>query len=144
MKHPRLVAGLWFAAAGALLPALWFLPSAMHRHWTLWFLYLALPGIAAGISGSLLGHRILDARWRGGGWRAALRGTLVALVAFAIFAPCFAAVYALTELPEAHVNVFGLAMAVLGVGLLMTGVMTLPLGGLCGWLLYLVVRRRGG
>ena len=139
-RSPRVVAGVWFAVAGFMPAAIWFLPS-MTQHtdgWTVVWV-IALPTGLAGVTGSVLGSSILTRPASPG--RAVLRGAFVALIAcvvgalfYALFSP------RVTKSWATPGDVIGVMGMVLIVGVIATGWILVPIGGVAGLLLYLVAR----
>jgi len=140
-RSPRLVAGVWFATAGFIPIALWFLPSVIRQSDLVAFvLVILLPTLVAGIGGSWIGGAIL--RRPRGGLRAVLRGMMVPLGSFVIFAPLYGIGSALTQPRTDGLIKQAIAQTymVLFVGLIATGWVLAFVGGMAGLLLHLASR----
>jgi len=137
---PRALAALVFGGAALLLTGLWFGPILVRRAEPVsWLLYAGLPGIAAAVSGGLLGRPLVCRRGPGGDGPAFLRGAAIALVALLLFAPLYAGVLKVTE--PGWTSVAGLTVLVLEFGALALGWALVLVGGLAGWGLHRWARR---
>ena len=137
---PRSLAALVFGGAALLLTGLWFGPILVRSADPVsWLLYAGLPGIAAAVSGALLGRPLLRRRGPGGDGMAFLRGAAIALVALFLFAPLYASVVKVTE--PGWTSVVGLTVLVLEFGALALGWALVLVGGLAGWGLHRWARR---
>lgn len=139
-RWPRTLAGITFGAAGVLLTAAWFLPTAVRNQDPVaLLLYVGLPGVAAAAAGAAFGGPLLDAtRVRTPG-AAAVRGALVATLAILIFAPLFALVF--TWANPGRTTVLGLTAAVLIFVALVVWWVVVMVGALLGWLLFWIGSR---
>jgi len=138
--HPRGWAACWFGLWGMLVASALYLAPSVSRGPISVLLYVLLPALAAAAAGSFSGARILSARTASGSMSISL-GILVAVEAYALFGPLFAAGYVLTD-PQGVSSPIGLVFAVLTVGFVATAPLSLPAGALAGWTLFLVGRRR--
>lgn len=84
----RSIAALWFAAFAATATFLFFLPLSMSTHAVI--LYIVLPSLAAGIAGYIWGGAILDPSRVQNDGQAVLRGCLLGVATFVIFALLYA------------------------------------------------------
>ena len=140
--HPRITAGVWFLMFGLLPPSLWFLPSIVKRHdLQSLFLFVLLPAMTAFVAGATWGFRILDLHLGRTQLLAFLHGIIVAIIAFLIWVPSFAALFPLIETEGKVTNIIAFAVGVFYVGLLATGWALGLLGGLGGWILYVITRK---
>lgn len=92
----RAFAGFWFMGAAALVVLPIIVPfataaesSSESTYYLIWF--VCSPLLMAGLVGFLLGGSILEARRDGSGWRAALRGLFIAVIAYLLYAVVFSA-----------------------------------------------------
>lgn len=138
----RADAGMWFMAAG-IVPVLFVsllfrsYPSdfsggqnSLDVEFALWFIFF--PLLITGITGSLIGASILDAQKVRSGWWAALRGLLVAIVAFLLSTVLISFWVATDE----YQSFAGTLVIMLGVGLMVVGWLVAITGVFAGWLLY--------
>jgi len=143
-RSPRVVAGAWFTVAGFLPVSLWLLPPIIQqRDPAAFVLVILLPLAATGLSGAWLGAAILQRRL--GGFRACLRGIGVALGGFVLLLPLYsiASVVMEPKMAGSLGEILVQTVLALTVGLLVTGWLFLPFGGLAGLLLYWIARRGG-
>jgi len=144
-RSPRLVAGIWFAIAGAFPSLAWFLPSVMQDADVGIFLsFVGLPIALAWIAGAWIGAAILR---RGTGMvHAMLRGMGVLLLAYALLAPCYGLLNVLQRPHTPHfVNAILMeTYMVLFIGLVAVGWILVIIGGVAGLLLCVVVRWASG
>lgn len=129
---------------GLIPPSLWFLPSIVKRHdLPSLFAWVLLPAMAAFVAGATWGFRILDLHRKRTHLLAFLHGMVVAIIAFLIWAPSFAALFPFFEVEGGLkvTNIIGFAVWVLYVGLLATGWVLCLLGGFGGWILYVITRK---
>ena len=138
----RAYAGMWFMAAG-IVPVLYvsslFLsfPSgfsgeqnSLDVEFALWF--MIIPLLITGMMGSLFGASILDTQKVRSGWRAALRGLLVAIVAF-LLSTVLISVWIASDEYQSFVPTL---IMMFGVGLMVVGWLVAITGVFAGWLLY--------
>ncbi|MEX2498475.1 MAG: hypothetical protein WD397_06325 [Wenzhouxiangellaceae bacterium] len=136
----RAIGAVWFAGWAMLAAGLMYLHPVVASGRVLeGVLFVVLPGLAALPVGAWLGPRFLDLRIAGP-WKSAGFGLLVAMLAHVVFAPLFAFGWWLTE--PGDTSVLAVAWATASFGFLMVGPITLPVGALAGWLLYLIGRYR--
>jgi hypothetical protein len=122
----RAIAALWFAAFAALATLLFFLRLVMAPHAVI--LYVVLPSLAAGIAGYGWGGAILDPlRVRNYG-RALLRGFVVGVATFVIFAALYACGLPILEGERSLGRVGSLFLLTLMLGIIMGG----PLAAITG------------
>jgi hypothetical protein len=82
----RILAGFWFlTAAGLMLVPLFILTGDFANNKSFFWTWLS-PLLISAVVGSLLGAGILDAQKNRNGWNAALRGFLVAVISFLLYA----------------------------------------------------------
>lgn len=122
----RPLAAVWFAAFGALSTFLFFLRLAMAPHAIV--LYIAMPSLAAGISGYIWGGAILDSSKTRTYGQSVLRGFLVGAGTFAIFAVLYSFGVTLLEGEWSLIRVRGIFLFTLTFGILMGG----PLAAVTG------------
>jgi hypothetical protein len=140
LRRPRLIAALAFGGAGALLPAMWFLPTILRNHDGLaLLLYVGLPGLAAAAAGAALGPPILDTSHPPSQGSAVLRGAGIASVALLGFAPLFAVVFAWPA--PGRTTILGLTAAVLLFSVIAVWWVAALVGGLVGWMLQRLATR---
>ena len=146
----RALAGFWFMASAALLiiPIFIFMvePSPFRNN-VVWF--LLAPLLIGGLVGSLLGASILDAQRVRSGWRAALRGLLIAAIAYLIYAFILSAWTGFTNHGGLSFGAaFGRTIVLILVGgVLVFGWMVVLVGAFAGWALHLIsasFERRSG
>ena len=132
----RVVAGLWFAAVGFLVGALFVLhgPVAVPAA----ILYLALPSFSAGAAGYAWGGSILDTSKNWG--ESLLRSVMVTAGAYAIFAPLYACGLVLLERGWSVRQIGGLLLLTLTLGLLAAGPVMLLAGMVGGLALHRIGR----
>lgn len=137
---PRLLAAFVFGSAALVLTGLWFGPVLFRRADAVsWLLYIGLPGIAAAVSGAVLGRPLVDPRNPATAGAALLRGAGIALVALLLFAPLYATVVGVTE--PGWTSVLGLTLVVLEFGALALGWALVVVGSLVAWGLHRWARR---
>jgi ABC-type multidrug transport system permease subunit len=113
----------------------------------IWF--ILCPLLIAGLVGSLLGASILDARRAGSGWRAGLRGLLIAVASYLLYAVVLSAWdgyanHGAFSPGEAFTRT--LVMALMW-GAIFFGWLAAIAGATAGWLLYLFaasLKKRSG
>lgn len=139
----RAYAGMWFAAAG-MIPVLFVSPTALSAadpydkgEAVIWL--AIVPILIAGIIGSLLGASILDPHHVRKSWQAALRGLIVAVVAFLLFSILFSAWASYTNEYQSFVQML---FMMLMVGVIAVGWMVAFVGTFAGWLLYKIQEYR--
>ena len=141
----RALAGLWFMAAATLI-VLPIAPTVVPFHsesvaFVIWM--LLSPLLVSGLVGSLLGASILDAQKVRSGWRAALRGLLVSVMAYLLFAILFSiwegANHLSLSFREAFAQMFFWIMAA---GVIFFGWVVAIVGALAGWILHLIAAAR--
>lgn len=143
----RAFAGLWFMAAAALLVFPIFTSAAGDSSQLLYFfIWLLLsPLLITGLVGSLLGASILDTdRARRSGWRAALRGLLIAVIAYLLYAIVLSAWegyanHGAFSSGEAFTRTL---LMVLIWGAIFLGWVAAIIGALAGWILHLIAASR--
>lgn len=137
LQH-RILAAAWFAAFGFIAAAIFFL----HRPiaWRAVILYLVLPSLSAGAAGYAWGAPLLDPNNRWG--KALLRSLGVTAGAYAIFALLFALGLPLLERGWSLLQVPGLLVMTLTLGLLMVGRWVLFAGIAAGLTLHKLGRSR--
>ena len=141
----RAFAGLWFMAAAALLIAPIILPFAMSAEasphsldYFIWF--LLSPLLITGLVGSLLGASILDTQSTRSWWRAALRGLLIAVIAYLLYAVVLSmwegyANHGAFSPGEAFTRML---LVVLMWGAIFFGWVVAAIGAFAGWLLHII------
>lgn len=120
------IAALWFAGFAALATFLFFLRLAMSPHAVI--LYIGLPSLAAAIAGYAWGGAILDPSRIQNYGQAVLRGLLVGVGTFVIFAALYACVLPTLEGQWSLGRVASLFLFTLTLGILMGG----PLAAITG------------
>lgn len=133
----RLLGAAWFAVWGSGAAGVIYFPAAVDQGVFGIVLLILLPGVAAACAGAVVGPAVLDPE-RAGGAKSIALGLGAALLAHLVFAPLFAASFWITD--PGHTGFLGSALATAVYGPLMTGIVTLPLGALAGWLLFRVGR----
>jgi hypothetical protein len=138
----RAYAGMWFMAAG-IIPVLYV--TSLFRSFTDFsgnrnsldvgfaFWFMIVPLFVTGMIGSLFGASILDLRKVRSGWRAALRGLLVGVIAFLLSSIIISFWIAYTD---EYQNFARTLIMMVGVGLLVVGWLVVVTGVFAGWLLY--------
>jgi hypothetical protein len=95
--QPKLFAALWFAGCGFIAAAVTFIGPAISGGILATFSSLVLPTLSAGIVGYLYGARILDTRRTRTYLQAGLRGILLSVFTFVVFAPLLVLFNQLTQ-----------------------------------------------
>jgi ABC-type transport system involved in multi-copper enzyme maturation permease subunit len=137
----RALAGFWFMASAALLIIPIFIftvePSPFPDN-VVWF--LLAPLLISGLVGSVLGASILDAQRVRSGWRAALRGLLIAAIAYLLYAIVLSAWTGYTNHGGLSFGeAFGRTIVLLLVGgVIVFGWMAALVGAFAGWALHLI------
>ena len=138
----RAFAGLWFMAAAALLTVPMFASAAgdpsLFQFTLIWL--LLSPLLISGLVGALLGASILDTQRVRSGWRAALRGLLIAVIAYLLYAIVLStwegyANHGAFSSGEAFTRML---MMVLIWGAIFFGWVVAIVGALAGWILHLI------
>ena len=144
-SKPRLLTAIWFGATGLVPSLLWFLPGIVKRNLFsglhLWTFFL-FPGIAAAVSGFLVGPALLDPERVRSIGRAFLQGALVAVFSVVLYAPMSAAYGALTGAEGGTGSFFSLTIMILSFCLVVCGWAIALIGGLSGAVLYKLSRRK--
>jgi hypothetical protein len=134
LRHPRATAAVWFGIFALGAASGMFLLPVLERSFVDRLLYLTLPSLSGALAGYFSGSQLLMANGTRGLLRAAGRGLVVALEAFAIFSLLFTASYRL--LGEQQQNPLAFFLSTLTIGGLATGPIVFPTGVLAAVLLY--------
>jgi len=137
----RALAGFWFMAAAALIIVPIFNSTADLSHFLDFFIwFLVSPLLISGLVGSLLGTSILDAQRARSGWRAALRGLLIAVIAYLLYAIVLSAWegYANHGAFSSGEAFTRMLLMVLIWGAIFFGWVVAIVGALAGWILHLI------
>ena len=97
--HVRLKAALCFGAAGFVAAVLVLLTNdtfPTKESMSFWLLFTIGPTVAAGVSGALIGHRVMNTAHTSTGFGAVFYGLLITLVAIILFSLAFTAGYLIT------------------------------------------------
>jgi hypothetical protein len=108
-----------------------YLSPSLHRDKPTVLLYLGFPTLAGILAGYVLGHRAIAARTA---LRAVIVGLFVAVLAFGVFSVLYVLTYNFLS-PGSQEPIAFLLSVFIG-GLVATGPLILPIGGLAGWILF--------
>lgn len=133
----RAIGAIWFAGWATLAAAMLYLYPAIESGGSEVLLFVLLPGMAALPVGAWIAPRLLDRRIARP-WKSLALGIVAAVLTHVVFVPLFSFGWWVSA-PEST-NMPGLAWTTATVGLVMVGVVTVPIGGLAGWLLYWIAR----
>ncbi|MGE5321601.1 MAG: hypothetical protein ACM3SW_01980 [Actinomycetota bacterium] len=135
----RMLAALWFGLFGFLSGSVFFLRPGVR--FSVLFLYVLLPALAASIAGCIWGGAVLDARTTNHASQAVLRGVGVTVGAFVIYAALYALGLPLVEPGWGLKQAGGIMVLVLTLGPLMVAPVILIAGMIGGATLYVLGRR---
>jgi hypothetical protein len=134
---------LAFGITGTALSVTWWSPVIFHARGALPFvLFIGTPGIAAAVSGWILGKPLFDPARNPR--RAALRGAAISSLALLLFAPLFASVYVWTQPTFERWNVLSLTLLLLIGSAFVIWWLVALVGAAAGWALSVLASSTSG
>jgi hypothetical protein len=121
---------------GTALSIIWWTPVIFHAQGALPFLlFIATPGISAGVAGWILGKPLFEPARIYRPINAALRGAAVASLALLLFAPLFSSLYVWTQPPHEHWNILSLTLFIFVGSAFVVWWLVVLIGAAAGWAL---------
>ncbi len=140
VKHPRLLAAIWFACAACIpgLIILWFIRDGGDPAYKWALILITSPAAIASLYGACIGAGILDSYDVNTGLRAFRRGAFIALMTYLTIIPLGFLVVMILDPSVSYdvMAVIGTFFLVLFYGFILVGWWGVLIGGLAGWLLY--------